>query len=136
MKIIIGSYILVIQVQQDITLRVGKIGILHFKRGYYAYIGSALSGLSTRLKRHLRREKKIHWHIDYLLAKAKIKEIWYSEEKAECTVAHSLSAFTPIPHFGCSDCACTSHLFYSSTYPELTEAITRLGMKRYEHWRT
>jgi Uri superfamily endonuclease len=126
-----GSYVLVIQAQRESSLCIGKLGIVGFKKGYYAYVGSALSGLSARLQRHLRKEKKIRWHIDYFLAKTQIQEIWYSEEKAECELAHGLSTFPMVPKFGCSDCTCSSHLFYASSYQRLVEALVRLGMKRY-----
>ncbi len=70
-----GSYILIIQVKKDMKVKIGKLGILSFKRGYYAYVGSAMNGLEGRIRHHLRHNKKMHWHIDYFLSKAEIKEI-------------------------------------------------------------
>ena len=34
-----------------------------------------MNGLEQRVARHLRKDKKMHWHIDYLLKKAKILEV-------------------------------------------------------------
>jgi len=125
-----GSYILIIEVKKDMKVKIGKLGALFFKKGYYAYVGSAMNGLEGRISRHLRHDKKMHWHIDYLLAKAEIKEIWYKEKSKECEIAGKLS-FPFIKNFGCSDCKCKSHLFYSP-YKKLLKTIKRMGMKKYE----
>jgi len=50
-------------------IKVGALGEKCFDEGYYAYIGSALSGLKGRINHHLKTGKKLHWHIDYLLRK-------------------------------------------------------------------
>ena len=60
-----GVYVLIIHLSQERDIVVGKLGELSFKKGYYAYVGSALGGLEGRIKRHFRKEKKAHWHIDY-----------------------------------------------------------------------
>jgi len=93
-----------------------------FQKGYYAYVGSALSGLEPRIRRHLSPEKKRHWHIDYLVEKAKIKNIIYAEtgERKECHLATLLSQkLTAVDGFGCSDCRCRSHLFFCSEWQAL-----------------
>jgi len=125
-----GSYILIIQVKRDVEIKIGKLGALSFKRGYYAYVGSALNGLETRIERHLRKKKKMHWHIDYFLDKARIKEVWYKEGGKECEMAGMFS-LPSIKNFGCSDCKCRSHLFYSSSYKKLVDAIKKMGMEKY-----
>ena len=66
-----GSYLLIIKLQDDKKILVGKLGKIAFKKGYYVYVGSAMNGLEQRLQRHLRSQKKFHWHIDYLLNQAK-----------------------------------------------------------------
>ena len=58
-------------------LAVGKLGTHPFETGYYLYFGSALNSLEGRLRRHLRSDKKLHWHIDFLSAKATIEAIWW-----------------------------------------------------------
>lgn len=96
---------------------VGKYGVIHFKKGYYVYIGSALNGLDQRIQRHLSQNKKIHWHIDYFLPYTKIVHVFYKEgiRKEECKIARLFQKkFMSIPDFGCSDCCCKSHLFRGS----------------------
>ena len=57
-----ATYILVINVSEDLKIRVGRLGEESFKKGNYIYIGSARGCLETRLQRHLRKEKRIFWH--------------------------------------------------------------------------
>ena len=61
-----ATYLLQIEAGRNFKTRVGKLGSLYFKKGYYLYVGSAKRGLEARIKRHLRKDKKIFWHIDYL----------------------------------------------------------------------
>jgi len=105
-----------------------------FPAGYYAYIGSALNGLQARLERHLRKEKRLHWHIDYLLREARIVDIvtCRSQERTECAIATSLAErFDAVASFGASDCRCSSHLFRSNgkMKARVTAAIRELGLK-------
>jgi len=62
-----GVYVLIIQVDAAIDVNVGAMGRLTFKKGLYAYVGSAQNNLEQRVKRHLRKEKRKFWHVDYLL---------------------------------------------------------------------
>lgn len=103
-------------IKKDIKIKVGALGIVYFKKGTYAYVGSSQNSLEKRLKRHFSMEKKMHWHIDYLLASpsVKIKKALYKKagKEEECKMAFSLaSAGKPVKGFGCSDCSCYSHLF-------------------------
>lgn len=102
------TYLLVVELSQDTAITVGMLGTLQFKKGTYIYVGSAPS--EKRLERHLKREKKLHWHIDYFLEKAEIKKIFIVEGK-ECDVAQKID-LPSIKGFGCTDCKCSSHLFY------------------------
>lgn len=111
-----GSYILLIRLSEAETISPGSLPEAHFPGGYYAYVGSALGGLESRLNRHLRRDKKRHWHIDYLLPKASVTDIIIGEtaDRVECAIARALgSQFDAIPGFGSSDCRCPSHLFFA-----------------------
>ena len=123
-----GSYILLIELPEEQQISVGKLGSCTFRRGFYAYAGSAMNGLESRIAHHLRRKKKLHWHIDYLLQQASIQEIAFSEseESAECMFAHALSReFSPIPNFGSSDCKCSSHLYFESEREKLRKEIIK-----------
>ena len=113
----------------------GALGEICFDEGYYAYIGSALNGLNGRINRHLKKGKKLHWHIDYLLESATVKSVVTAktEKRIECELAELFSGeFRRINGFGSSDCRCRSHLFYSENGEELgkaaNEAIKSLGM--------
>ena len=121
-----GSYIILIRLPKAQTITIGSLPDVYFPRGYYAYIGSALSGVKSRLSHHLNRTKKRHWHIDYLLQKASITDIIIgeSEDRVECAIAQALSAqFDAIPGFGSSDCRCPSHLFYAAEGSQMKSAI-------------
>ncbi len=52
---------------------VGRLGKREFDAGLYVYTGSALNSLPGRVGRHLRKLKKKHWHIDYLIADASVE---------------------------------------------------------------
>ena len=65
-----GSYLLLIELKDKETIQIGKLGKIDFMKGFYVYIGSAINGLEQRINRHLRKEKKLHWHIDFLLKSA------------------------------------------------------------------
>lgn len=111
-----GGYALVIRLDEERTLRVGRLGRIEFPAGLYVYLGSALGGLAPRIRRHLRRRKKRHWHIDALTAAARPTEVWLaeSETRVECAWARAAldtaGASAPAPRFGASDCRCRSHL--------------------------
>ena len=109
-----GTYFLLMSLNSDKSIQIGKLGKIQFRKGWYVYIGSALNGLEGRINRHLRSEKKHHWHIDYFLDYAKIKKVYVKRGivKEECTVSQSfLKHFETISNFGCSDCSCKSHLY-------------------------
>ena len=128
-----GTYILVLKLEHPLRLRIGALGKFEFPAGYYLYIGSALNGLERRLERHLRREKRLHWHIDYLREHAEVIEIWYSvsAQRLECrwaAVARTLpGARLPVPRFGASDCGCPAHLVYFPTLPDRERFQTQIA---------
>ncbi|MBI5649860.1 MAG: GIY-YIG nuclease family protein [Chloroflexi bacterium] len=113
-----GTYTLVIDLPRAQTIRVGALGAFRFPRGKYLYIGSALNGLSARIARHIRADKKLRWHIDYLLAHARIKEVWthQGDERLECVWAQAALAMPNarviVPRFGAGDCNCAAHLVF------------------------
>ena len=116
-----GSYLVIVEVPSKTRLQAGRLAARNFPKGYYVYVGSAMSDLSARLARHTRKTKKLRWHIDYLTAKADriIPLPIRSSERLECGIAEALSAILkPGPGgFGSSDCRCAGHLFFSATNP-------------------
>jgi Uri superfamily endonuclease len=136
-----GSYILWFKNKKEIAFTAGKLGTYTLQPGIYAYCGSALGsgGLKARIGRHLRKDKKIHWHIDYLTAVLPVAAVWYvqSEKRYE----HLLTALllqrkgsgVPISHFGNSDCTeCESHLVYLPAMPRISTINNALKEKGFE----
>jgi Uri superfamily endonuclease len=119
-----GCYSLIINLKQKKKIRVGKLGVALFPKGTYVYTGSAMNGLGARLRRHMSRKKKLHWHIDYLLAlpEARIEKIlcYPPAPDQECRqnqrIAALPGALVILKNFGASDCksSCSSHLFFFS----------------------
>ena len=121
-----GIYTLIIFLSKRKTLEIGRLGKATFPKGYYAYTGSALGphdrSLQSRVYRHLRKEKPLRWHIDYLLkcAEAIVKAVLAAEtsEKKECEInkliAEKLEGKIIVKGFGASDCRenCGSHLIF------------------------
>ena len=125
-----GSYLLLIKLQKKSALRAGRLPKSVFPAGYYLYVGSAMRGLSSRLARHRQKNKKIHWHIDYLTAEAShvLPIPIRSSERQECEIAGALSSIMQSGprEFGSSDCECITHLFFSSTNPLESEVFHQL----------
>ena len=123
-----GCYCLIIYLNQEKTIKIGKkFGKIAFKKGYYVYVGSAMNSLTARINRHLNDEKKLHWHVDYLLENAEITDVICNEStlKIECEISQYLAGkATGIEGFGCSDCKCESHLYY---FKNRKDAIENVG---------
>lgn len=123
-----GIYILTISVKKKIRLKIGNSGIKIFDSGLYVYVGSAQQSLEKRIMRHMRRNKRKFWHIDYLLSSkdAEIISAFYKEaERAwECETASKLCKIGfPVSGFGSSDCRCKSHLLKIKSHQSLIEFI-------------
>jgi len=136
-----GVYVMVMHLDHDLDLEIGSKGMMHFKKGYYMYVGSAKANLTKRIERHKRKRKKMHWHLDYfrghceMIAAVPIRtsglplESWSLthepypsmpsmpdpdiEVSVECALADAVGTIAEweVPKFGSSDCDCTSHLF-------------------------
>ena len=118
-----GSYALQLRLADQQELQVGRLGKFDFPPGEYVYIGSALGpgGLQARLNRHLRGCGRVHWHIDWLRAKALVTGYYFiiSDSRFECVWSQALTnhPFVKVPAhgFGASDCReannpCPAHL--------------------------
>ncbi len=116
-----GCYIIILYLNDNKKIKIGKLGKINFYKGYYFYVGSAKKNLSKRIERHKRKRKKFHWHIDYLRNEAEfINDIIIRTDKdMECRLANKLKAITDetIKKFGSSDCNCESHLFRMNENP-------------------
>ena len=111
-----GSYLLAIFLER--RLPVAWRNSEHvFEPGWYIYAGSARGpgGMAARLRRHFRREKKIHWHVDHLTTSGQVVAACAFPGRGECELAQhlarSLSVTSGPKGFGSSDCRrCRSHL--------------------------
>jgi Uri superfamily endonuclease len=116
-----GTYVLVLRSNASTQVRVGRRGILQVMPGTYLYVGSAFGpgGVAARVERHCRTSKARRWHIDFLRERTVLESAWFSHapERLEHRWAAALEGcdgLQAIAGFGCSDCQCTSHLFYAA----------------------
>jgi len=122
-----GTYALVLRSQTSTKTPIGRWGHLDIQPGYYIYVGSAFGpgGVLARVSRHCRENKSKRWHIDYLREWVTPVSAWcsYDTVHLEHRWAQALAkmpATTPIKGFGCSDCKCESHLFFTARKPLLS----------------
>jgi len=120
-----GTYALILSSTAKKPVRIGKLGILYLKQGFYVYIGSAFGpgGLKARTSHHLKNSSRPHWHIDYLVPALRLCQIWYTydptrrEHQWAEVHAGTRGASIPLPGFGSSDCGCRSHLYFYQSPP-------------------
>jgi len=125
-----GSYLLILNLKRDRKIDVGKLGRVHFRKGFYIYVGSAMANLSKRMERHRHLRKRHHWHIDELRAVAEFHSVLAirSSQRLECEVAKGMSEIAEwsVPRFGSTDCSCDTHLFGTSSDPIQSEDFQKL----------
>lgn len=108
------------------------------KAGYYVYVGSAMNSLEKRVERHFREDKKLHWHIDYLLKEAELLRAYLipSEERLEEKLSLEVSKFgEPVEGFGAGDVRVSTNLYrFEGGEPDkiLIGVLARLGLS----WKT
>jgi Uri superfamily endonuclease len=112
-----GAYMLFIELEGALALPATSRGSRILAPGRYAYCGSAYGpgGLRARLRRHLKREKALRWHIDHLTTAGRIFALGLAPGGQECALFEDLSRHpgveVPLAGFGSSDCAsCPAHL--------------------------
>ena len=112
-----GAYGLLIRLPRQFRGRIGALGQVTMPPGTYVYFGSAYGpgGLAARLRRHLRAEKRPHWHVDHLTIAGTLERVFVLPNGRECDLvdcALQLPAIhAPVAGFGSSDCRrCTAHL--------------------------
>lgn len=126
-----GAYVLMILLKSRAKLKPGRLDEALLDEGIYAYVGSALApaSLPRRVARHITKEKKLKWHIDYLLTspEASVEAVVAAEahRRVECTIVSRLmrGGFKQaIAKFGSSDCSCPTHLL-KSPLPNIEESV-------------
>ena len=130
-----GVYVLIIELSQGAEVQVGALGNVHFAKGLYAYVGSAQNGLEKRIERHIRKEKQVFWHVDYLLENpdTRIRAVFVKEapKTTECAIAEAIGQLgEAVVGFGCSDCRCLSHLHRIEGYDFLFRFMRELEVPK------
>ena len=111
------------KLDEETGIQFGKKRQARFPAGYYCYAGSAMNSLGKRIQRHLSRNKKHHWHIDWFLDHARVIDVKSieSDKRIECELNSDVAGMaddTPVKGFGSSDCrVCRAHLHYFSRDP-------------------
>lgn len=113
-----GAYVLVIELEADLTLQNKRFAGITLAKGTYLYCGSANGpgGIAARVKRHCKATKKPHWHVDELTSNGagRVVSVLVVPGGDECVLRATLQEQNmplPVPGFGCTDCKkCVSHL--------------------------
>ena len=129
-----GTYAVVLTPNQCRPVKIGKLGLLQVREGYYIYVGSALGpgGLKARIAHHKKISDRPRWHIDYLRTVTHLIELWYSfdsirrEHLWADIIANANGVTAPFPGFGSSDCTCKSHLYFLNSKPAVNSFRRRI----------
>ena len=113
-----GAYVLVIELEADLTLQNKRFAGITLAKGTYLYCGSANGpgGIAARVRRHCKTTKKPHWHVDELTSNGagRVVSVLVVPGGDECTLRANLedaNEVALVPGFGSSDCrTCKSHL--------------------------
>ncbi len=119
-----GTYVLFMELEKDLMVEVGRLGIHELKKGTYAYVGSAMGdsvSLENRIKRHKRlaenKKGSRQWHIDYFTTSPGVSitgVVRVNGKAIECQAAKLMSQSGGreiVRGFGSSDCKCGTHFF-------------------------
>lgn len=127
-----GIYLLLLRLPKNKRITPGRLPETTFPSGQYLYVGRSKNSLRGRVRRHLRKQKKTFWHIDYLLREAEIESIWIKPECFdECFVTQEIHRFFtqsqyPVSTFGASDCRCPGHLLYLGNRGVNTDSLENI----------
>ena len=112
-----GAYAFTIALSSPLLLNIPRFTGILLPAGRYVYVGSARGsgGLRARLRRHLRRSKTAHWHIDRLTVIGAVQQVIAVPHGRECALMQKLSQMpgvtVPVAGFGASDCrSCQAHM--------------------------
>lgn len=130
-----GSYVLLCESLEAGRVTIGRLGELALRPGWYAYVGSAFGpgGLRARVGRHLRPDKRLRWHFDYLRPHLLPRVVWFRAGPPRCEAQWAAAlgrlpdAAIPLAGFGASDRPGSSHLFAFGRRPALLHFKSLLG---------
>ncbi len=114
-----GAYLVLLHLPRGLVFPSGPFRGRRLAAGWHVYAGSARGpgGLAARVRRHLRRKKRLRWHVDRVSTRAEAGFALCFPGGEECELVSRLLAartFSPsLPGFGASDCAtCPAHLLW------------------------
>ena len=114
-----GAYLILLHLPRGLIFRSGPFRGRALAPGWHVYAGSARGpgGLAARVARHLRRRKRLRWHVDRVSTRAAAAFALCFPTRGECDLVSRLlmqGAFAPsLPGFGASDCAtCPAHMLW------------------------
>jgi Uri superfamily endonuclease len=130
-----GTYLLILACECTEVIRVGRLGEMLLRPGFYVYLGSSFGpgGLRARIGHHLHLSERPHWHVDYLRARTGVYGVWYRADRVKrehdwaARIGALSGAVIPLRGFGSSDCGCPSHLYYFPACPSEAAWRRRLG---------
>ena len=112
-----GAYVLIVTLDRPLRLALPGMHGAVLGPGRYAYCGSAHGpgGIRARVLRHLRRDKRPHWHIDRLTGAGRVAAVHAAPGARECSLLERIlavpGASAPVAGFGSTDCRrCPAHL--------------------------
>jgi len=112
-----GAYALAIDLPRPLALEIPRFVGSVLPVGRYVYCGSAYGagGISARVARHCRVDKKLRWHVDHLTRSGTVVDVLPVAEGRECVLLAAVlatpGAHVPLRRFGSMDCAtCPAHL--------------------------
>ncbi|NPA99513.1 MAG: DUF123 domain-containing protein [Crenarchaeota archaeon] len=126
-----GVYLLIIEIIKPLTIMIKKRNY-ELKKTHLIYVGSAHGpgGLSARISRHLKTNKKVHWHIDQVTSSkhAMIKAVCLlpmAPRNYESIISSRLAdALEYVPGFGSTDKPeDKSHLFICGSMDKCMETV-------------
>ncbi|MCD6196655.1 MAG: GIY-YIG nuclease family protein [Staphylothermus sp.] len=134
-----GYYLLIFRIYKKLTIITRGNKVFSLNPGIYVYIGSAYGpgGLRSRIIRHLRRNKKVFWHVDYLTTNKYVELVGFViitiTSNKTIDLENLLSKkiqkhLEPILGFGCSDKRKDkSHLYYCmKNFPDCLRIIDEI----------
>lgn len=127
-----GTYVIILKIEK--TLEIEKPRKIILTPGHYVYVGSAMRGLLSRLRRHLSKGKNPHWHIDQLTEKGEVVAFFAIvgeklEEKLSKFLGEKLEV---IKGFGSSDLKTKGNLFRVNDIKELLSDLGDFYVKTKE----
>jgi Uri superfamily endonuclease len=127
-----GVYLVLLELERRTLISTGARE-WELEPGMYIYVGSAMTSLSERVGRHLKLEKKKHWHIDYLREESRVLAalLLPSDGRMEEELSRFVSKYGEgVKGFGAGDCKVESNLYRIEL-----EAVSEVFYALVKNWR-